>query len=931
MTDGESVIELELIISRYLRNAAAAEKAGRKLDSTLEDVADSATEAASDLNKVGAKGIKINIKVEDSALRTAAGDVADLNAAAPDIRITLSGEKALTDARENVAAINSLDPAVDISLTGDQAVRDAEQNLRDIDALNPSVDLDVNGVPDILEVRDYLLNINRLAKVNFIITGLGIAKNAISAIAGLPIVSTIGELNQAVREYETAGGALTDTTRELINNEFTRGLAETPTQVALIAAQLDKAGQGGDTLSTSLQSVFDFATAAKKPVEDVTKIALQMVQAGSADSIAAAIDVMAVGFTTGADRAGDMLGALEEFTPALTGLGLTAAQQIELFNQSIEGGARNASVIGEIFQDLKGNLTTAVEAGAGNAQFDALDSLGLIDSGLAEQVAKGEASGAELGAAVMTGIETAIANGEPIDPDALILAIFGQPVNMVGMDVFKGIDWTEVIGAQIDPAAAETAVAPLRNTLVSAAQELGRVLEFEVADKFRIAGLPLQKLLEDAPAKMRELAELIRSGQGIPEALEIVLEAPGLADTIHDFESGFVNAIISFLDGLAQIIALIPGANPAPLRGTVASLAEGQLPFDLINADNAAEIRSVVQTAFDRGVSESSVYDSLLLATQQLTDSDKLVAAETLLNRFLEIAPLILTESTGQFGNDPTGMFESREDILRRATPEQLSEFQSLTGGALIPSGLPSAVDAVSEIRTEITDAKEALTDMGDAAAGANPMFVNMNDALNEGKTYTDNFKTSTDALGLGVRNTGDDLGAFESDIDLATLAIVPLNAATEAGAASVDEWSQAWIDNAPDVVEATSTVTDAITALNEQMLINLGLTGGGGAGSGQGGHERARGGRTVPGSPYMVGEMGRELVSFSPGAYVLNNASTEAILSGLAAFMAGGGSGGGGNVYNVNIVTNINAQGDAGAVMAGNRTAQQMRGYLNR
>lgn len=900
MTDGETVIDLELVISRYLRNADAAAKAGRKLDATLEDVADSATEAASDLNKVGAKGIKINIKVEDSALRTAAGDVADLNAAAPDIRITLSGEKALTDARENVAAINSLDPAVDISLTGDQAVRDAEQNLRDIDALNPSVDLDVNGVPDILEVRDYLLNINRLAKVNFIITGLGIAKNAISAIAGLPIVSTIGELNTAVREYEAAGGALTDTTRELINNEFTRGLAETPTQVALIAAQLDKAGQGGDTLSTSLQSVFDFATAAKKPVEDVTKIALQMVQAGSADSIAAAIDVMAVGFTTGADRAGDMLGALEEFTPALTGLGLTAAQQIELFNQSIEGGARNASVIGEIFQDLKGNLTTAVEAGAGNAQFDALDSLGLIDSGLAEQVAKGEASGAELGAAVMTGIETAIANGEPIDPDALILAIFGQPVNMVGMDVFKGIDWTEVIGAQIDPAAAETAVAPLRNTLVSAAQELGRVLEFEVADKFRIAGLPLQKLLEDAPAKMRELAELIRSGQGIPEALEIVLEAPGLADTIHDFESGFVNAIISFLDGLAQIIALIPGANPAPLRGTVASLAAGQLPFDLINADSQQEVTEVVRRAWERGVTEADLEAAVGLATTDLISQGMLPAADALVTRISNsVADLGEVASGGGFtiGNEMPEMTITQHDL----------------GG----TDFTEAAGAIDE-------AQAALTDVATAAETASQPLRDTHMIVGEGVTVFEDFSTST-------FNAGESAGDFADEANGVRLRLIPLNTAAQEGAAAVDEWSQAWIDNAPEVVEATSTITDSITALNEQMLINLGLTGGGGgAGSGQGGHERARGGRTVPGSPYMVGEMGRELVSFSPGAYVLNNASTEAILSGLAAFMAGGGSGGG-SVYNVNIVTNINAQGDAGAVMAGNRTAQQMRGYLNR
>lgn len=949
MPDGQTVIELELNLRQYLRNVQSAEKAAQRADSAIEEMKDSAEDAAASMNTLG-KGVKINIKVNDSQLRTAAGDIDALDSSDPSITIDVtgateiagvkadldtidganpsvlmrvSGTEQITAAEQNLLDIDASAPSVDIGVTGDEQIAAAEQNLSDINSANPSVsiDVDANGKADILEVRDRLNDIQRLAKVEFIIKGLGAARNMLAEVAGLPIVSTVTEMNNAMKVFQsTTGQEPTGLVRDLISGEFSRGIAESPEQVAALAGAIEKAELGGDKLAGSLQSIYDFSFVSKKGIDEITNAAIGMVNAGLADDIPAAIDQMSVGFQTGADRAGDMLDAMTEFGPKFAEAGFTGAQAFEVFNQALDAGAQNAGRVGEVFNEWQNSLGGLFE-GAGNAAFDALSKLDptgeleLLDTG--ELVAQGEGDGAAFADAVMTSIKDQITSGaiSPLEGDALISAIFGSPVAELGLEVFKGIDFGEVLAAGFSSDATETAVAPLRNTMVSAAQELGRVLEFEIADKFRIAGQPLQTLLDGAPAKMREIAELIRQGEGIPEALEIVLEAPGLADTIHDLEMGLTNFVIDLLDGLRAVVDIIPGANPVPLENTVRTLATGQLPFDIMNADNEVEMMDSIQRAWERGVTVTAVEDAVLTAVQELKDEGQLIRAEQL----VEDAQLAVQTIQGI----DTAWATTLGPITLAAGGESIQGFAG--------ADFTAAAEVIEDARLGFDDYATSVRKAGDDAAASSvratplaTLISKMGDDATITKGPVNTLGDSVKDLGLDVEDTGAEFSIMtEASIEGFTGLVDSIETETPRLLTSMDSW-KAMVD------DVKQHALDAYLALNPFIEGPVGYTPGNTSPTGPAAPLRgfAEGGR--PGSgPGWVGEDGPEILTFAPGATVLNNQTAESIVSGLAALLSGGFGPGGSNVTNANLNVVINTQGDAAAIGAGGRVADRMRGMF--
>lgn len=915
MSSGETLIDLELNISRYSRNVAAAAAAARKTDQALADMSEEAKEASDSLNEVSGN-VTVKIKVNTGQLTAAEADVSSLDRTVA-VTINTAGEQVITNAKNNLDAINTTDPDVKINTTGEQALTDAKADLNDINTTDPDVDINVDqrDRQDIQDIKSQLETIKNLAVINFVVKGLGMAKNAIAGLADLPIISTIADLDEAVRRYKAAGGEFTEATRGAISDEFSRGLAESPQQVAEAAAALDKGGQGGDRLAASLQSVYDYATLAQKPVEDTVKAALQLVATGQAADVSEAVDLLATGFQNGADKAGDMLDVVGEFSGAFRAVGIDGAQQIALLDAGLDAGARNASVVADAFKGLGETLRASLTTGVGDAGFDALASLGLTDLGT--QVAEGKKSGAELAMSVVDGVKEQIESGAitPVEGNQLIAAIFGGSVDELGVEVFKKIDFASVLSAQFDPAAVETAVAPLRGGLVAAAQELGRVLESEIAEKFRIAGQPLQDLLDNAPQKMRELADLIRGGMGIPESLEIVLQAPGLADTIHDFEIGFTRAIIEFLNALSQIVALIPGANPEPLRETVANLTAGQLQFELLNADSEAELAEAIQRAVDRGVTDSQLSDSIQGAAEELVASGQIIAADTLVQRIQDVAGGLDRQAVTTPGLTPNAY-----DIRRPLN---------------ISSGLEGADQTIDAARTSIDELSEATTT-------ATPLFESMWDALVDGKTYADDFKTAADEAAPAVSKLGDDVKDFSYDADTTARALQGLNRDFNLVPIRVQGTADAFKRETPAILlrleqlaQAYERLKDASYGATTALGFNPGGGGGNMGGGGGGipvGDTRffADGGRPPAYQDVLVGEQGAELATFAPGATIINNANTETLMRGLAAFMASGAGGFGGgaqNVYNsMNVV--INTGNEASAFRAGAGIETAMRGF---
>lgn len=908
MTDGKTLIDLELNVSRYLRNAAAAATAARKTDAALSDMSDEARAASDALDEVSGD-VTVKIRVSDSALSAATADVTALDRTVS-VVINTTGEDVLTNAKADVDAIDAADPQVRINTTGEQALKDAKSDLTDIDSTDPNVKINVKGNTDLDEIKRQLETIKQLAVIDFVLKGVGAARNTIAQIADLPIVATVADLDEAVRKFESAGGALTDATRGAINDEFTRGLAESPQQVAETAAQLDKAGQGGERLSASLEGVYNYALLTQTPIEEATRAALALVAAGQATDTATAADLLADGYRRGADRAQDMLDVVGEFSSTFKAVGVNGAQQMALINAGLVAGARNGSVVADTFKGLGETLRASLTTGAGDAGFDALESLGLTD--MAADVAQGKESGAQLAMSIVDGVKEQIESGAitPIDGNQMIASIFGGSIDELGIDVFKNIDFASVLAAEFNPDAVETAIAPLRGGLVAAATELGRVLESEIADKFRIAGQPLQDLLDSAPQKLRDIAELIRGGAGIPESLEIVLKAQGLADTIHDFESGFSNAIIELLNGLAQLVALIPGANPAPLQNTVANLSAGQLSFDLINSDNEAEVTAAIQRAVDRGVTDSQLSEAVATATGELVEKGQTISADTLIGRIK--AGMDSLTRAGENGTNP------------------------ISSAALSLFGMPD-LDAVLNIANanqtmafDVSGAEALL----DAAKNMPPAAEEVTDAVETSTTVIDGMKVSIDALEPAISKAGDTASTFGDDMGISAEDIARLSTAT--GTDSVNalgNLAEAYRTQSPvirgflmDYIEDYEALTFAANTATDAMGFKPTMpepTSAPGAPV-QG---FAEGGRPPAYEDVMVGENGRELATFAAGATVINNANTEALLGALASFMSGGGGGSSQSVYN-NVSVIINAGNEASAYRAGAGVETSLRGF---
>lgn len=895
MTDGKTLIDLELNVSRYLRNAAAAATAARKTDAALSDMSDEARDASKALEEVSGD-VTVKIKVSDSALSAATGDVAALDRTVS-VKIGVTGEDVLTDAKADLDAIDTTDPNVKINVKG-------------------NTDLD--------DIKRQLETIKQLAVIDFVLRGIGTARNVIAQIADLPIVATIADLDEAVRKFEAAGGALTDATRGAINDEFTRGLAESPQQVAETAAQLDKAGQGGERLSASLEGVYNYALLTQTPIEEATRAALSLVSAGQATDVSTAADLLAEGYRRGADRAQDMLDVVGEFSGTFKAVGVNGAQQMALINAGLEAGARNGSVVADTFKGLGETLRASLTTGAGDAGFDALASLGLTD--MAADVAQGKESGAQLAMSIVDGVKAQIESGEitPIDANQMLASIFGGSIDELGIEVFKNIDFASVLAAELNPDAVETAIEPLRGGLVAAATELGRVLESEIADKFRIAGQPLQDLLDSAPQKLRDIAELIRGGAGIPESLEIVLKAQGLADTIHDFESGFSNVIIELLNGLAQLVALIPGANADPLKETVANLSAGQLSFDLINSDNEAEVQAAIQRAVDRGVTDSQLSEAVATATGELVEKGQTISADTLIGRIKagmdsltrageNHANLITTSALSVFS---VGALDT---VLNSANENQSMAFDV--------SGAEALLDAAK-------NAPDAMREMTDALDTATPLWAGLNDSLLDTKTYTEKVKVSVADLetpvskagelasefALGMGFSADEIGRLSSNItgeaipDLSKLAT-----AFETHTPRVLTWMDELTESFEELAFWANTANEA-TGFNPAMPEPTSAPG-----APTEGH--AAGGRPTAFADVMVGEEGREIATFAPGATIINNANTEALLGALASFMSGGSGGSSQSVYN-NVSVIINAGNEASAYRAGAGVETSLRGF---
>ncbi|MEU0102389.1 phage tail tape measure protein [Streptomyces sp. NPDC006267] len=169
-----------------------------------------------------------------------------------------------------------------------------------------------------------------------------------------------------------------------------------------------------------------------------TAAAGQMVRTGLAEDADEALDILAVGLGTAADKSGDLLETFNEYSTQFRRVGLDGQTATGLITQGLENGARDADQVA----DAIGQFGERALAG-GTAVDDAYKSIGLNADTVAKKIGQGGESAEE--ALSMTLDALRGTKNEQVKLNAAA-ALFGDPANVMGEALFA-----------LDPAAAAAA------------------------------------------------------------------------------------------------------------------------------------------------------------------------------------------------------------------------------------------------------------------------------------------------------------------------------------------------------------------------------------------------------------------------------------------------------------------------------------------
>ncbi|WP_435107788.1 phage tail tape measure protein [Nocardiopsis synnemataformans] len=288
--------------------------------------------------------------------------------------------------------------------------------------------------------------------------------------------SSIGEVNTALQGVHTnIGGLSTFTTGEL------------------------------EEMSTSALAL---ATTFDQDVNQATVAAGQLMKTGLAADATEAFDILTAGFQSGADRSGDLLDTVTEYSTQFRSMGLSGEQAMGLISQGLQAGARDADTVADAIKEF------SIEAVAGSDRVrGGFESLGLPADELFAKISEGGDSATE---ALDITLDALRDVEDPMQRDAIATELFGT----------KAEDLADALYA-LDPSTASL------DNVSGSAQGMADTLADDPAQQFS--------------SSIRSLTTDLAAGLG-----------PALSDV-----AGWVSDNQGAIAGMATAILLIAGAAAA--------------------------------------------------------------------------------------------------------------------------------------------------------------------------------------------------------------------------------------------------------------------------------------------------------------------------------------------------------------------------------
>jgi hypothetical protein len=608
------IIPLSADVTDLLKNLA---KAGKEAGKTESDI-DKLLLKLKELSSAGGSNIVINVSADTSQ---AENRIKNLDSVVGDVDITVTADTATAESDIENIADNIPSPTVQV--TAD--IAPAESNIKGLDSSAPKVEVqitadDSDAQKALDDIKSELSTLKTLAVIDLVLNSGGAIATIGNVVKAIPGAGTILAATEAMRLFEAQTGKTGKVYEDAINNVFSMNWGENQSEVAEVAAKLTQAGVAAENLEAATASAFEVISVTGFDATKVIDAQSKLVKNGLVPDYQAAADLITAGFQGGGDQAGDFLDTLNEYSSHFVALGIDGPTALNLITQSLAAGTRDSDKLADSFKELNLKLQEAVGTGAGPT-FDALTKLGLFDE--AQATVDGTMSGTAFA-------EAAIAAAETKGTDFDLVEIFGTPIEDFGLDIFKNLDFDAAEAFKIDEGTATDAATTLFDTWDSSLESFKRTVETDLAESFKIGGKPLTEILDGAKDKIQEITALLQSGAGLPEALEIALDAPGLAEDIQRLEASLGNFILDLMSTIASIQeGLNIGDKGAGLRQQVATAGAGQFAFD-IQVANPDEISGVIERAVSRGVDPAIISDSLTTATTELIAEGDVERAQAL-------------------------------------------------------------------------------------------------------------------------------------------------------------------------------------------------------------------------------------------------------------------------------------------------------------
>lgn len=194
----------------------------------------------------------------------------------------------------------------------------------------------------------------------------------------------LGATTEDAKKYGDIAGNLY---ADAVTEDF-QGAADTIG--AVMGSGLMKPDATNAQIESISTKVADLANTFDQELGGVTNAVAQLMRTGLAKNSTEALDLIAQGFTTSANKADDFLDTLNEYSVQFKRVGLDGKTAIGLIDQAIKGGARDSDQVA----DAIGQFGELAIAGGSNVEA-AFKSIGLNADDVATKLKKGGKSGQE--------------------------------------------------------------------------------------------------------------------------------------------------------------------------------------------------------------------------------------------------------------------------------------------------------------------------------------------------------------------------------------------------------------------------------------------------------------------------------------------------------------------------------------------------------